>query len=161
MNDARRVAVLAALTRCRGAGVGLRPAAHSHTGAPGQSLIVLLPDPAVARSAARPSRTRRERRPGQRRGTRPQVSTNQPPGPVTTMSEAEVQRLFGAALSALPPPPQHFTLYFRFESDELTDESRALVPEMLQAVRARPVPDVVVVGHTDTTGTLPATSSSG
>ena len=46
-----------------------------------------------------------------------------------------MQRLFGDALSALPPPPQHFTLFFRFESDELTDESRALVPEILQAVR--------------------------
>ena len=56
------------------------------------------------------------------------VTPNQPPAPVTVMSEADVQRLFGDALSALPPAPQHFTLYFRFESDELTDESRALVP---------------------------------
>ena len=32
------------------------------------------------------------------------------PGPVTTMSEAEVQRVFGAALAALPPAPRHFTL---------------------------------------------------
>ena len=69
------------------------------------------------------------------------------------MSEADVQRLFGDALSALPPAPQHFTLFFRFESDELTDESRALLPQILQAVKDRPFPDVAVVGHTDTTGT--------
>jgi hypothetical protein len=31
-------------------------------------------------------------------------------------------------------------LFFRFESDELTDESRALVPEILQAVKNRPFP---------------------
>ena len=63
-----------------------------------------------------------------------------------------MQTLFGAALSALPPPPRHFTLYFRFDSDELTDASRALVQEILQAVRDQPAPDILVVGHTDTTG---------
>ena len=74
------------------------------------------------------------------------------PGPVTTMSEEEVQRVFGAALAALPPAPQHFTLYFKFESNELTDESRALVPEILSLVSQRAVPEVLVVGHTDTMG---------
>jgi outer membrane protein OmpA-like peptidoglycan-associated protein len=74
------------------------------------------------------------------------------PGPVTTMSEAEVQRVFGAALSAMPPAAQHFTLYFRFESNELTDESRALVPEILNLVQQRAIPEVLVVGHTDTMG---------
>ena len=69
------------------------------------------------------------------------------------MSEADAQLLFGETLSALPPAAQHFTLYFRFESDELTDESRALLPQILQAVKDRPFPDVAVVGHTDTTGT--------
>ena len=74
------------------------------------------------------------------------------PGPVTTMSEAEIQRVFGAALSALPPAARHFTLYFRFESNELTEESRALVPEILNVVKQRSVPEVLVVGHTDTMG---------
>ena len=73
--------------------------------------------------------------------------------PVIVMSQAEVRRLFGDALSALPPAPQHFILFFRFESDELTDESRALLPQVLRAVKNRPVPEVAVVGHTDTMGT--------
>jgi outer membrane protein OmpA-like peptidoglycan-associated protein len=81
------------------------------------------------------------------------VGINQPPTRVTTMSEAEVKRLFGDVLSALPPAPEHFTLFFQFESDELTDDSRALVPNVLRAMKDRPVPEVVVVGHTDTTGT--------
>lgn len=75
------------------------------------------------------------------------------PTAVTTMSEEEVQRLFGDALSALPPPPVHFTLYFKFESDELTDESRALLPQILNTVKDRSIPEVLVVGHTDTMGT--------
>jgi outer membrane protein OmpA-like peptidoglycan-associated protein len=118
---------------------------------PGQTLVVLLPDAGgtVGRaSVSNPSGTADLA--GARDSTT--ASVNQAPGPVTTISEAEVQRLFGEALSALPPPPQRFTLNFRFDSDELTDESRALVPQIVQAVRSRPVPDVLVIGHTDTTG---------
>ena len=84
------------------------------------------------------------------------VSAGAPPAPITVLSESEVDRLFGDALNALPPAPQRFTLYFRFESDALTEESRALVPEILKAVRERAVPDLIIVGHTDTTGTAAA-----
>lgn len=73
-----------------------------------------------------------------------------------TLSEADVQKIFGDALSALPPAPQRFTLFFRFESDELTDQSKALIPEILAAVRKHVVQDVVVIGHTDTMGTQQA-----
>jgi peptidoglycan-associated lipoprotein len=84
--------------------------------------------------------------------TATRVTGDARPGPITTMSDAEVTRVFGAALGALPPAPRQFTLQFRFESDNLTTESTALVPEILKAVKALPVPEVVVVGHTDTMG---------
>ena len=80
------------------------------------------------------------------------VTADGRPGPVSTMSDADVKRLFGAALAALPPPPRHFTLHFRFESDALTQESTALVPEIRRTVKLLSVPEVVVVGHTDTLG---------
>jgi outer membrane protein OmpA-like peptidoglycan-associated protein len=81
------------------------------------------------------------------------ASAGQPPPAVTTMSEEEVRRIFGEALSALPQAPVHFTLYFKFQSDELTDESRALLPEILATVKQHSIPEVLVVGHTDTMGT--------
>jgi outer membrane protein OmpA-like peptidoglycan-associated protein len=71
---------------------------------------------------------------------------------VATLSQSDVDRLFGEALAALPSPAGHFTLFFRFESDELTDESRALVQEILNAVKGRTAPEVAIVGHTDTMG---------
>jgi len=71
----------------------------------------------------------------------------------TRLDDAEVQRRFGAALASLPPAPQHFVLYFRFDSEELTDESRRLVQDVLKAVKLRSEPDVTAIGHTDTTGT--------
>lgn len=119
----------------------------------GSAVVVLLPDPettTVGRaivenpagavdlgSARAATRVRRQKR----------------PTPVSTMSEAEVRRLFGDALAALPPPPRRFVLNFRFESDELTEQARALLPEILRLVRERPAANVVVTGHTDTMGT--------
>jgi outer membrane protein OmpA-like peptidoglycan-associated protein len=121
---------------------------------PGQAQVVLLPDPgneatvgravvsnqagSVDLTAARESTT---------------AAPNQAPAAVTVLSEADVTRLFGDVLATLPPAPAQFILYFRFESDDLTAESQALVPMVLDAVRNRPFPDVAVIGHTDTTGT--------
>ncbi len=80
------------------------------------------------------------------------VTASAAPGPVTKMSEDDVTRMFGAALDALPPAPKHFTLYFKFESDVLTDESSRQIGEVLDAVKQLAVPEVVVIGHTDTMG---------
>jgi outer membrane protein OmpA-like peptidoglycan-associated protein len=121
------------------------------------TLVALLPDPdttSVGRatvSGNTPAQPTTIELKGAREST--VVGLNSPPSRITTMSEEEVKRQFGSLLSALPPAPQSFTLYFRFESDELTAESRALVSEILKAVKAHPVPEVVVTGHTDTTGT--------
>ena len=77
------------------------------------------------------------------------------------LSEQDVQRIFGEALSALPPAPRRFTLFFRFESDALTDQSQALIPQILEAVNQHLVKDVVVIGHTDTMGTQEANFALG
>ena len=79
------------------------------------------------------------------------VSLSQAPT-VRTTSEVEVKQRFGDVLATLPPPPRRFMLPFRFDSEELTDEGQRLVQEVLQAVKSYPVPDVAVIGHTDTTG---------
>jgi len=75
---------------------------------------------------------------------------------LTKLSADDVKNMFGEALSALPPAPRRFTLFFRFESDELTDQSQALIPQILAAVKEHAVQDVVVIGHTDTMGTQQA-----
>jgi outer membrane protein OmpA-like peptidoglycan-associated protein len=80
------------------------------------------------------------------------VTTRRVKPPAKTLKEADVTKQFGDVIATLPPPPLHFTLYFRFDSEALTDESRKLVQDVLQSVKAQPVPDVIVIGHTDTTG---------
>jgi outer membrane protein OmpA-like peptidoglycan-associated protein len=78
---------------------------------------------------------------------------NRPPTPPAKMNEADVRREFGAVIDDLPSAPQRFNLYFRSESSDLTEESRALVPAVLRAVKERKAAEVTVIGHTDTTGT--------
>ena len=70
------------------------------------------------------------------------------------MTAAEVREAFGATLDALPGKPASFTLYFLEGRDELTDESRAELEKVFGELRRRPLPDILVTGHTDTVGGL-------
>ncbi len=119
----------------------------------GESLTVLLPDSdtkAVGRASVSNAAGKTDLQ-AERESTVAVIG--QAPSAATVLDESEVQRIFGATLAALPPAPTHFVLFYKFDSDELTDESRALVPNILQSVKERPVPDVLIIGHTDTTGT--------
>jgi OOP family OmpA-OmpF porin len=81
------------------------------------------------------------------------VVSHTAPAAVSTLGDDQVQQLFADAIGALPMPPRHFTLNFEFDSNELTVTSRALLVDVLAAVKAMPVPEVEVIGHTDTVGT--------
>jgi outer membrane protein OmpA-like peptidoglycan-associated protein len=70
------------------------------------------------------------------------------------LSGDEVQRAFGGALAALPVQPVSFLLYFVTGTDNLTEESKAELARMLEYLRTRQAPDIVVIGHTDTVGGL-------
>ena len=65
---------------------------------------------------------------------------------------AEVESTFGAALAAQPAPATHFTLHFVEGSDELTEDSKRSLDGVLAELKRRPVPDILVVGHTDAVG---------
>ena len=75
-------------------------------------------------------------------------------GPQAYQSSAqEVQALFGAAVAAQPLAPAQVTLYFVEGKDELTEESKKLIDSVFAEIAKRPVPDVMVIGHTDKVGT--------
>jgi outer membrane protein OmpA-like peptidoglycan-associated protein len=140
---------------------GARVAPVAPTAPPATTLIALLPDPetGVTGHARATNEFGTANLATSRAATL--VKSNAAPGAVSTLSEADVARLFGPALAALPPEPKHFTLYFVFESDALTDESSRKVPEILAAVKQLTVPEVVVVGHTDTLGDAAANVALG
>ncbi len=68
------------------------------------------------------------------------------------MDAAELRNKFKAALSAQPLPPKRFTLYFTEGGDTLTADSQAAVMTILDEIKQRPAPDLVVIGHTDRVG---------
>jgi outer membrane protein OmpA-like peptidoglycan-associated protein len=78
--------------------------------------------------------------------------TSRGPQPATS-SAAQVQAQFGPALAARPLPPAQFTLYFVEGKDEFTVESRRDFDSVFAEIARRPVPDLLVIGHTDTVGT--------
>ena len=143
------VVLLAALAALSAACGAKRAPATSVEG--GHSLIVLLPDPETDKTgrAAVWNKAGSADLDSARKSV---VTSARHMGAVAKVSDDDVERLFGAALRALPPEPRSFTLYFKFESDTLTDESVRLVPEILAVVKQRSDPEVAVVGHTDTMG---------
>jgi outer membrane protein OmpA-like peptidoglycan-associated protein len=69
-----------------------------------------------------------------------------------TSTPEEVQTKFGTALASQPQRAVSFTLYFVEGKDEFTDESKRVVESLFSEIAKRPVPDVVVIGHTDALG---------
>jgi OmpA-OmpF porin, OOP family len=70
-----------------------------------------------------------------------------------TSNAAEIEASFGPALAAQPSRPKQFTLYFLEGTNEFTDESKRVLDSVLTDIAQHKVPDIVVVGHTDSVGT--------
>jgi outer membrane protein OmpA-like peptidoglycan-associated protein len=75
------------------------------------------------------------------------------PSKVTTLSDEEIRTTFSNVLAVQPLPPSTFILYFLQDSNELTDESKAILPQIFQTIQNRGSTDIVISGHTDTIGT--------
>ena len=165
MKQRRRAAVLSAIAAAALASACARPLSVEAPEPPGQTLVVLLPDSNANSNITTVGRASVSNASGTANLENERDSTVVPadgaPAPVAVLSQSDVQRIFRDTVDALPPPPQRFTLYFRFESDELTEDSRAMLPQIRRAIMARPVPDLIVIGHTDTTGTRAANFALG
>lgn len=72
--------------------------------------------------------------------------------PAFTVGKERLERDFGPAMGARPPLPEVFLIYFVLDSTDMVPESKALLPQILQAARSRATVDMSVIGHTDTLG---------
>jgi outer membrane protein OmpA-like peptidoglycan-associated protein len=63
-----------------------------------------------------------------------------------------VQQQFGGALSARPPRPVSYILYFITGKDELTPESQQMMEQIKAELTRRAYPEITVIGHTDSVG---------
>ncbi len=71
-------------------------------------------------------------------------------------SAQEVSARFAPLLAGVPPPPRRFTLYFDTGGTRLTAPSQALLREVVAEATQRSGAEIVVIGHTDTVGSIAA-----
>jgi outer membrane protein OmpA-like peptidoglycan-associated protein len=70
-------------------------------------------------------------------------------------SQSEVKDVFGSTLTAMPPRPISFTLYFESGTDEFTEQSKQEVKRVIAEMARRQAPEITVIGHTDQVGPDP------
>jgi len=70
-------------------------------------------------------------------------------------SQSEVKDVFGTTLTAMPPRPISFTLYFESGTDEFTEQSKQEVKRVIAEMARRQAPEITVIGHTDQAGPDP------
>jgi outer membrane protein OmpA-like peptidoglycan-associated protein len=72
----------------------------------------------------------------------------------SSMNAEEVRERYAGVIAAQPRKPRTFTLFFVFDSDELTDESKTAFEQVRAEVASWPGAEVVITGHTDRVGTV-------
>ena len=71
-----------------------------------------------------------------------------------TTTAAEVQKAFPQLYASMPPRPTKYVLNFMPGGTTLTPESQDQLPKILEDATNRSGADLVVTGHTDSTGAL-------
>lgn len=84
---------------------------------------------------------------------RTRIDSTASPTPPGRPASRAARRRVEDAVASMPEPPRHFTVLFRFDTDEVTNESIALLPSIVQASQDRAAAEILLVGHTDTPGT--------
>ncbi|RLA71901.1 MAG: hypothetical protein DRG78_24575 [Epsilonproteobacteria bacterium] len=80
------------------------------------------------------------------------TSKDDAPSKVQTMSQEDIDKKFKTVEKATPLKPVHVNLYFKYNSNDLTEESKNKLPEILKLIQDRMPCDVNIIGHTDTKG---------
>ena len=75
------------------------------------------------------------------------------PSVPVVLKKQEIEAVFLQALRAQPKAPVHFLLYFISGSNELREDSLAVVEAIIQTIEKRSSVYISIVGHTDTVGT--------
>ena len=73
-------------------------------------------------------------------------------GKVFVATPEQIQKDFGTAMAARPRKPVSFLLYFQAGGAKLTPESQLELAGIVAEINSRAVPDISIIGHTDTAG---------
>jgi outer membrane protein OmpA-like peptidoglycan-associated protein len=120
---------------------------------PVPNMFVLLPDPAGNHTSIVVSNSAGAQEINQPNQAVRVPRADTPPSAPFSMDQSMVERLFGAAMRAVPEPEIQFVLYFDEARDTLNADAQAAMASILRAVQERRSTDISVTGHTDRTGT--------
>lgn len=79
-------------------------------------------------------------------------ATASTPPQLRVIGREGVNTAFADLLGAQPPAPATFVLTFMLDKSELTDASKAMLPALSAALRARKPTEVTIFGHADASG---------
>lgn len=66
--------------------------------------------------------------------------------------KALIENTYSRVLAAQPKKPEYFILQFGFDSPELTEQAKELLPEIIESVKIREPATISVIAHTDRAG---------
>lgn len=72
--------------------------------------------------------------------------------PEKTITPEKVAGRYRDLMAAEPLKPASFILYFEYNSTSLTQESDALIPDIVRTAKAREPCEISVIGHSDSKG---------
>jgi outer membrane protein OmpA-like peptidoglycan-associated protein len=74
------------------------------------------------------------------------------PTVMNAMGQDAVNDSYSQLIKAQPPKPKSFVLHFMLDKTTLTEESKAMLSEVMAAVQERKPTEISIFGHTDATG---------
>lgn len=84
--------------------------------------------------------------------TQTTVSGTSAPSQPKAVSQGDIERTWAKALSAMPDLPRVYQLYFKTGTSELSPAGEVELPKVLDAVKNRANPVVLIAGHADAVG---------
>jgi outer membrane protein OmpA-like peptidoglycan-associated protein len=117
-----------------------------------KNLVVLLPDPSGKTGKIEVSNQGGAQVISEANSAAEVKSFTTAPASLAKMDESQIQAIFGDALDAQPHPPEHYLLYFKGYSTELTEDSLLNLEDVYDAMERIKPAEVTVVGHTDRIG---------
>jgi outer membrane protein OmpA-like peptidoglycan-associated protein len=119
---------------------------------PGQTRVILLPDEDGHVGAVSVASSAGSRMLSSAFSEVTVVTAVSGPEPVRALGREPVEKDYAGLLHAQPLRPRSFTLNFLLDSTALTEESRALLAEVIRAARERSPTEITVFGHADASG---------
>lgn len=121
-----------------------------------EGTVVLLPQPDGSASAVIVQSAGGERRLDAPYARATARTGDRTPPKLDNVTPADARSRYAPLFDSAPPPPRRFVLYFDSGNTKLTPESERLLPEVIQTAVSRSGAELVVIGHTDSKGSMVA-----